>query len=170
MTMEPQLIEPQDTMWPALIGHLEITKMDRWALSPDCRALPNVKYLALQNGLKVLGHISLQLQALECPATPWTGGNPIPLMDPDGNTLMETFVRTFAVDPVERRKGYGRCLQMAALELTKELGCVQMRSWSSADHPANYGLKIGLGFAAHPSTYELHDGRKISGAYFVKRV
>ena len=45
-----------------------------------------------------------------------------------------------------------------------------MRSWSSLDKPANYALKLSLGFAMHPSVHDAASGYQVSGVYFVKRV
>jgi hypothetical protein len=61
-------------------------------------------------------------------------------------------------------------LQLAALEKTRELGCFQMRSWSSLDKPANYQLKLSLGFGFHPEVQDTASGLKVSGGYFVRTV
>jgi hypothetical protein len=61
-------------------------------------------------------------------------------------------------------------LQEAALDFAKESSCIQMRSWSSLDKPANYQLKISLGFAFHPEVQQTPSGLRVSGGYFVKRV
>jgi GNAT superfamily N-acetyltransferase len=71
---------------------------------------------------------------------------------------------------MHRRKGIGRALQEEALVITKELGCIQMRSWSSLDAMANYQLKLNLGFGFHPEIQETPSGLRVSGGYFVKRV
>jgi len=127
-------------------------------------------YLLAREGEAIIGHISLKVQPLIAPATEWSQNRELPLTDAQGQPLHETYVQTFAVEAGFRRRGYGRALQEAALEATKALGCYQMRSWSSTDKPANYALKLAMGFAAHPTTFALPDGRLISGVYFIQRV
>ena len=119
---------------------------------------------------QVIGHISVRVQNLVIPPIEWNAGQEHVLRRSGGDPLRETFVNTFAVDETHRRQGYGRALQIAALNLTREQGCYQMRSWSSLDKTANYALKISLGFAVLPAVYRADSGQQISGAYFVKTV
>jgi hypothetical protein len=79
-------------------------------------------------------------------------------------------VQTFHVNETNRRSGLGERLQQHALTVTRDLGCYQMRSWSSLDRDANYLLKLKLGFAAHPAVYKTESGLEVSGIYFVKKV
>ena len=104
------------------------------------------------------------------PATEWSGGEARSLTFGDGEPLYEMFVQTFAVEAAFRRRGHGRALQQAALALTAERGCHQMRSWSSLDKPEKYALKLALGFAVHPAISEAGNGQQISGVYFIKTV
>ena len=143
--------------------------MARWVLD-DGQPAPDVYLLGVMVAEQVIGHISLRVQDLIIPSTAWSTGQDHALRGSTGEPLRETFVNTFAVDETHRRQGCGRALQVAALDLTRDLGCYQMRSWSSLDKTANYALKISLGFAAHPAVYESEDGLLISGVFFVKTV
>ena len=57
----------------------------------------------------------------------------------------------------------GRALQEAALRLSKELGCYQLRSHSSGDKTANHQLKLAMGFALH----RIVRGEDRLGGYFI---
>jgi len=119
---------------------------------------------------QVVADLTLIKRPIEIPPSEWAGERDRILRDASGQPLYETFVQTFRVNEEHRRKGYGRALQLEALRLTKELGCIQMRSWSSLDKPANYALKLSLGFGFHPEIQETSSGLKVSGGYYVKRV
>jgi GNAT superfamily N-acetyltransferase len=160
---------PSQASWPAYVAHLERHNMARWALD-DGQPAPDVYLLGAMEADRVIGHISVRVQDLVIPPTEWSAGHDHGLRRSAGEPLRETFVNTFAVDETHRRQGYGRALQIAALDLTRELGCYQMRSWSSLDKTANYALKISLGFAVFPAVYTTGSGQLISGAYFVKTV
>jgi GNAT superfamily N-acetyltransferase len=161
---------PEHPLWSALLAHLARAEMARWVLTPEGFPLPEVQFLGAVGDEQVIGRISLKMQVITIPATEWSGGADSPLAAPDGRPLRELFVQTFAVDDAFRRRGYGRALQLAALELARTLGCYQMRSWSSLDKTANYALKLSLGFAAHPAIYQTTGGQRISGIYFIKTV
>jgi len=119
---------------------------------------------------QVVADLTLLKCPIEVPSSEWAGDRDRLLRDESGQPLYETFVQTFHVAEEHRRKGYGRALQLEALQVTKELGCIQMRSWSSLDKPANYQLKLSLGFGFHPEIQQTASGLKVSGGYFVKRV
>lgn len=155
--------------WPAYVKHLQRVGMAKWALE-DGQPADGLHYLGAVEGNAVIGHISLLQQPITCPATDWSANLEHAIVGPSGSSLQETFVYTFAVDEAHRRQGFGSTLQKAALAYTRDLGCYQMRSWSSLDHPANYALKIKLGFAMHPTRYETGSGLTVTGAYFVKMV
>ncbi len=157
-----------DHHWLAVVAHLRRVEMGRWVLDDHDSALPDVHFIAAINDKQVIGHIALKRQPIIIPSTEWAGGKETTLTLQDGKVLFEAFVQTFAVEEVYRRHGYGRELQLAALELTSDLSCYQMRSWSSLDKNANYALKLSLGFAFHPARSEASDGLQISGGYFVK--
>jgi GNAT superfamily N-acetyltransferase len=136
--------------------------MARWVLD-NGQAAPDVYLLGVMAAEQVIGHISLRIQDLIIPSTEWSTGQDHALRRSTGEPLRETFVNTFAVDETHRRQGCGRALQIAALDLTRDLGCYQMRSWSSLDKTAHYALKISLGFAVYPAVYDTGDGHLISG-------
>ena len=144
--------------------------MARWVLDDDAQPHPDHYFLAALADDRIVGNLTIRVQNLVVPGTAWSAGRDHTLTDPDGFPLRETFVATFAVDEAHRRRGYGRALQLAALDLTRDLGCYQLRSWSSLDKPANYALKLSLGFAIHPAIQEAHTGQQISGVYFVRTV
>lgn len=152
----------------AYVQHLKRVKMARHCLVNDAPK-PDSHYFGVMVNERVVGHIALRLQPLLVPASKSTEGESVHLTR-DGVPLMETFVQTFAVEEDFRRRGYGRCLQEAAIQKTRELGCYQMRSWSSGDRLANYALKLSLGFAVLPASYPVPGGETISGVYFVMRV
>ena len=171
------------THWSALADHLDRCGMHRWIIDNRGLPLPDVWMLGALTtdpvpgdptaGHRVVGHISLQRQPVIIPPSELSGGQPVPLAGPsdsDAPELLETYVMTFAVDKAYRRQGIGTALQCAALDLTRELGGYQMRSWSSVDKVANYALKLRLGFAAHPATQIACKGNVVSGVYFVKTV
>lgn len=159
----------QHPQWQAYLDHLQRVDVLRHALDEE-QPKQNTYYLGIWQEERIVGHISIQLQPIVAPATPWSENQDIPILDSSGQVLKETFVQTFAVEGRHQRRGYGRALQQAALDKTRALGGYQMRSWSSTDRPANYALKVAMGFAVHPAVYRLPSGREISGVYFVMRV
>ncbi len=162
---------PEHPLWAEYVAHLERVNMAQWIMDENGQPLPNVYFSGIRDGDNVVGHISVRVQDIVSPATEWSNGKEVPILGADGKNLRETFVQTFGVEETHRRRGYGRALQLAALKLTKELGCCQIRSWSSADKKANYSLKLNLGFAVHPATsISGLTGELISGVYFVKTV
>lgn len=137
--------------------------MARWVVDGES-PLPGTHFLGMVDGPPVTGHLCLKVQPLTL------GDGATPVMGPGGAGLTEAFVQTFAVDETHRRQGIGRALQTAGLSLAADLGCYQVRSWSSADRAANYALKIGLNFAIQPGTHTLPDGTEIYGVFFVQTV
>ncbi|MCA9913880.1 MAG: GNAT family N-acetyltransferase [Anaerolineae bacterium] len=164
-----ELFTEQHGNWQQYTQHLERVQMARHGLIRG-EAIPQAIYLGVLEDNRVIGHLSLKVQALVVPATEWNHNKEESLLNAAGEALRETFVQTFAVEEAYRRRGMGTALQTAAIEATRASGCYQMRSWSSADRPANYALKLQMGFAVHPTTYALPDGRLISGVYFIWRV
>lgn len=162
---------PDKPNWHAYITHLHQNGQARWVL--DQRDQPQSReiiFLGIEQDHAVGASLSLKVQPIVIPATEWAGGKETELKSLEGELLKETFVQTFFVDEAYRRQGLGEALQREALEVTRQLGCYQMRSWSSQDKDANYRLKLKLGFAAHPAVYETDSGLKVSGLYFVKTV
>lgn len=126
--------------------------------------------VAMEND-RVVGHISIKYQPIA-----HRDDLPIELLEmpnkrfsdtyPPG--LVEGFVQTFGVEEDYQRRGIGSQLQQAAFAECCQQGLYQMRSWSSLDRPANFALKIALGFAVHPGHYYLSKQNKwVAGAYFV---
>jgi len=166
-----EYLTPVHPLWSAMVAHLRACDQARWVLDDD--DLPkeaDLVFLGVTDGEKVIGSLTLKKQTITMPASEWAGERDRRLFGPDGEPLYETFVQTFFVDEDHRRKGYGLALQQQALQVTAQLGCIQMRSWSSLDKPANYQLKLKLGFAFHPEIQETPSGLRVSGGYFVKRV
>ncbi len=164
-------IHPGGQYWAALVDYLKDCNQAQWVLDKDDRPKhADLSFLVVVVDDQVVADITLLKRPIEVPPSEWAGDRERILRDASGQSLYETFVQTFRVDESHRRKGYGRALQLEALQVTKELGCIQMRSWSSLDKPANYQLKLGLGFGFHPEIQQTASGLKVSGGYFVKRV
>lgn len=144
--------------------------MAQWVLDEANTPTEPFLFLAATDEEDVVGNLALRMQPVTLPATEWSGGVDKPLLDASGEPVTETFVQTFAVDETHRRRGIGRALQEAAVAWTRDVGCAQMRSWSSMDKPKNYALKLSMGFAMHPAVHDAAGGFQVSGVYFVKRV
>ncbi|GAB4569276.1 MAG: hypothetical protein Kow0077_01530 [Anaerolineae bacterium] len=168
--MSVQRLHPADSRWPEFVDHLRRMNMARWVLDAQNHLKPDLYCLAALADDQIAGHLTMKRQPLVTPATAWSGNRSTALTGPDGSPLLEMFVLTFGVEEALRRRGFGRALQLAAIELARGEGCYQLRSWSSQDKPANYALKISLGFAVHPAIETTLDGTKISGVYFVRTV
>jgi len=162
---------PLQPYWDLLVTHLKVNNDARWVLNDQ--NLPNKRELVFLVALdveEVVGSLTLFRQIVVVPQTEWAGERDRVLRDIEGNPFYETFVQTFRVAEMYRRRGIGRALQEEALAITKALGCIQMRSWSSIDAEANYQLKLSLGFGFHPEIQKTPRGLRVSGGYFVKRV
>jgi len=89
------------------------------------------------------------------------------LKDINENTLYENFVMSFYVEQKFRKRGTGEHLQRKAIEITRNMGLFQLRSWSSDDKIKNYRLKIKLGFSFCPGhNYVEKTKQYIPGGYF----
>lgn len=173
MTSEFDLIRirPGDQHWAALVSYLKDCDQAQWVLNDDNQPKQeNLTFLAVVVDDQVVADLTLLKRPIEVPPSEWAGDRELILRDAGGQPLYEIFVQTFRVEEDHRRKGYGRALQLEALQVAKELGCIQLRSWSSLDKPANYQLKFSLGFGFHPEIQQTDSGLKVSGGYFVKRV
>lgn len=159
----------QQPEWQAYLTHLTAVNMLNSATHYG-EPKENCFYMGILSDSVVVGHISIRKQAMVVPSSTLNAHHEVMLKGLDGAGLYEAFVMSFAVDVVQRRLGYGRALQQAALEKAGALGCYQMRSWSSADRTENYALKLSMGFAAVPALYPVPGGPPISGVYFVKRI
>lgn len=157
------------TDWQAYVEHLTRVKMLSSATNQG-EPKENCFYLGIAIADQVIGHLTFRQQPLVVPCSSLTDGHEMVMTDRYETPLDEIFVQSFAVEAGYRRQGYGRALQQRALRKAHELGCYQMRSWSSADKRENYALKIDLGFAVQPALYPMPGGTPISGVYFVKRI
>ena len=150
--------------WPEFFAHLERTDHLRH-VSDEQGIMSELFFLGAIVNHQVVGHISLKKAVPFVPTVPPT---PIHLGE---STPWESFVHTFQVEATHRRQGFGTALQQAAIELGRELGCYQMRSWSSLDKEANYAVKLQLGFAFCPGAYIVpNTGEQIPGGWFVIRL
>lgn len=159
----------QQTEWQLYLAHLTSVNMLNSATHYG-EPKENCYYLGILYDGVMLGHISIRKQAIVVPSSTLNAHHEMMLKAPDGSGMHEAFVMSFGVEVVQRRLGYGRALQEAAIEKARALGCYQMRSWSSADRTENYALKISMGFAVLPALYPVPGGQPISGVYFVKRI
>ncbi len=159
----------QQAEWQAYLTHLSAVNMLHSATHHG-EPKENCFYLGVVLDDAVIGHISIRKQALVVPSSTLNAHHEVMLRGADGTGLHEAFVMSFAVEVAQRRLGYGRALQEAAVEKARALGCYQMRSWSSADRTENYALKLSMGFAVVPALYPVPGGTPISGVYFVKRI
>lgn len=155
--------------WQAYLDHLARVKMLS-SLTAEGEPHGDGFYLGVMAAEQVVGHLAFRRQTLSVPASELTHGQEMALTDGQGAPLFEAFVQSFAVEAAHRRQGVGRALQERALGKARELGCYQLRSWSSAGKHENYALKLSLGFAALPALYPLPGGAPISGVYFVRRI
>jgi len=164
-------LTPESSEWPLLVAHLISGNDARWVLDDeDWPKDEGLIFLAGQVDGEVVGSLTLIRQEITIPETEWAAEMDRTVRDQTGQPLHETFVQTFRVDETHRRLGIGRALQVAALRVTEETGCIQMRSWSSLNATANYVLKLSLGFGFHPEFQQTSSGLRVSGGYFVKRV
>ena len=167
--MQIEQLHDRHPLWPRCLDHLARLEMARWILDDGAMLKPALYMLCAVTENRVAGHISLKMQVITIPMES-EHPDAVPLTAPDGRLLRELFVQTFGMDSDYRRQGYGRALQLAALDLGKTFGCYQMRSWSSLDKTANFALKTSLGFAAHPATQRTPGGDTVAGVYFVKTI
>jgi len=164
------LLAPEHPDWLALVAHLHRSNDARWVLEEDDQPHANTFFLGIKHGDTVVASLTLKRQPITIPASAWSSGESHWLQGPNNLPLEELFVQTFTVEEAHRRQGHGEALQRAGLSLAAELGCYQLRSWSSLDRTANYALKLKLGFAAHPAIFITDTGLEVSGVYFVKTV
>lgn len=169
--MEIVQLKPESAEWPLLVAYLKSGNDARWVLDDEDQPKEDsLIFLVGSADGEVMASLTLIRQEITIPETEWSTDMDRTLRDQAGQPLYETFVQTFRVDEAHRRKGIGRALQIAALRVTEEAGCIQMRSWSSLNASANYALKLSLGFGFHPEVQQTASGLRVSGGYFVKRV
>lgn len=79
------------------------------------------------------------------------------------SALVEAKVLAFGVVEPYRNQGIGWALQEHTLRYAKQLGCYQVRSYSSGRNTANHHLKLAMGFGVHP----IVRGDDTGGVYFI---
>lgn len=163
-----ECISTDNKRWQAYIAHLHRVTMHH-SISKNNMPKPDCFYFGAWVEQQIIGHIAVKQQPIIVPPSYLLGDAQHPLKNATGDVLQELFVQSFSVEEGRRRFGYGRALQEAALHKARDLGCYQMRSWSSSDRPANYALKISLGFTIQPTLYPMPGSAAISGVYFIKR-
>ncbi len=163
--MEIKEAKEGDKCWAAAWSHLQRTHDLKWVTESGEgeKIRPGINMLvAITEAGRVVGHISFKRRPLAL-----TDERKTPLRL-DGEQLWETYVQTFSVEEDFRRRGLGSALQRAALKKSAELGCHQMRSWSSRDKGGNYQLKLKLGFSLVPAVIKPDSKETVYGGYFVK--
>src|SRR5688572_14653702 len=151
---------PASPLWAAYVDHLICMGDAQGALTSDYQPRPSVHYLAAMEDDCIVGSLTLRRQPLITPTL-----RVRPIYGEGGIVQHEMFVVTFSVEQAHRRKGYGRALQAAGLELARSMGCCQMRSWSGADRTANHALKISMGFGTARASINVDDELSVSGVY-----
>lgn len=164
-------LTPQDPRWQAFVDHLNACGQAKWVLEEDGSPKQDELYfLGVWLEEQVIGNLTLIKRPIVIPPSEWAGERDRVLRDDSSQPVTETFVQTFFVEVAHRKQGHGAALQRAALNKTRELGCYQMRSWSSLDKNANYRLKFKLGFGFHPEIQVAASGLAVSGGYFIRVV
>jgi GNAT superfamily N-acetyltransferase len=147
-----------------MLAHLTATDNLKWLKTEAGAFKPHLVIIGAFEADSAVGHISLQKQKLRLPRQ----GR---VLTRAGQELWEAFVQTFEVEESYRNRGIGTRLQEAAIAESRRLGCYQLRSWSSHDKPANYRVKLRLGFAFHPGFFVVEKtGKSIPGGYFVLKL
>ena len=85
------------------------------------------------------------------------------LLDRHGTPLVEAKIRSFLVLEEFRGEGIGTALQREAIVKAADMGAYQIRSRSDIDRVANYAIKLKLGYAASPETFETKDDAQPDG-------
>lgn len=131
--------------WHYLVRLMEAEEQaDYWEQEEHFAQFTHYFLVALQ-GDELLGFLQFFLQ-------PMGPDRDCPLLYLHGMMLIEAKIIAFGVRKEWRRYGVGRALQERAISRARELGCHQLRSYSSNEpaHAANYQLKLAMGFGAQP--------------------
>ena len=142
-----QELTPDDRDWPEFAEVVDGEGQSRWAFSADFERFPRRFLMARQDG-RIVGFLMYVIWEIG----PNDRGHP-PLAV-DGQALTEAKIIAFGVRTAYRRQGIGRALQEQVLRSAKALGCYQVRSVSTGDHPENQQLKLAMGFAVEPMERE----------------
>ncbi|MEZ4674296.1 MAG: GNAT family N-acetyltransferase [Caldilineaceae bacterium] len=146
---------PTHPQWSALQTASDELHQTNWVMARYDWHQSSHTLVATKGGT-VVGFLRLVTQ-------PIGADDELPPTELAGIPLLEAKVLAFGVMESYRRQGIGRALQAAALRLAKNLGCYQLRSYSSGDKVANHQLKLTMGFALHRTVR----GEDRLGAYFV---
>ncbi len=83
------------------------------------------------------------------------GHEPVGYAHVDTTDAVEGAVAELAVHPGHRRRGHGRALVEAALQLAAEAGDGRLRLWAHGDHPDARALAAGMGFARTRQLFQM---------------
>ena len=136
-------LAPDHRDWPEYVDVVEGEGQSGWAF--DTRhARFRRRYLMARQDSRVVGFLMYLIWRI--------GPNDRnhPPLAVDGAPLTEAKIMAFGVKEAYRRQGIGRALQEHVLRQAKALGCYQVRSVSTGDHPENQQLKLAMGFAVEP--------------------
>ena len=140
-------LTPDHRDWQEYVDVIDAEGQARWAFDARFERFPR-HYVAAKADGCVVGFVMYVVWDIG----PHDRSHP-PLVV-DGQKLTEAKIVAFGVKEAYRRQGIGRALQEHAIRRAGELGCYQVRSVSSADHPANRQLKLDMGFAVEPMERE----------------
>jgi GNAT superfamily N-acetyltransferase len=149
---------PTHTRWQELVHMMEALGQDYYWQQAAHFVQFQHYFLVVVHDDELVGFLQFFLQSIgpdrDCP--------PLSL---HGKVLLEAKILAFAVRKEWRRQGIGTVLQLQAISRARQLGCYQVRSYSSntSEHEANYQLKLALGFAAQPE----FRGEKNTGVNFL---
>lgn len=146
---------PSHPRWPEFAACVESEGQKNWVFNPHFEQFPRYYLVALQEN-QVIGFLMFFMQ----PIGPEADCAPVHI---SGSWLIEAKIIGFGVKRQSRRQGIGQALQEYAIRRARELGCYQIRSYSTSSNVANYQLKLRMGFAAVP----VSRGDEEKGMYFL---
>ncbi len=155
MQVKISLFKPDYPRWNDLLNCVEAEGQRRW-LEFSFEHHLSSHVLGATQGDNIAGFLRFAVQQIGPP-------DDCPPLIANGAELTEAKILAFGVPERFRRQGIGAQLQQHAIHHARELGCHQIRSYSSVDHPENIALKLKLGFSLHPE--QRPNGQQ--GYYFV---
>lgn len=135
-------LAPDHRDWPEYVVVVEGEGQSRWAFDTRYERFRR-RYVMARQDSHVVGFLMYLI---------WRIGpndRKHPPLAVGGAPLTEAKIMAFGVKGY-RRQGIGRALQEHVLRQAKALGCYQVRSESTGEHPANQRLKLAMGFAVEP--------------------
>lgn len=146
---------PINPRWSEFAACVDSEGQTDWVFSEHFAQFPRTFLVALYEN-QVIGFLMFYLQPIgpesDCPP-----------LHQNGAWLIEAKIVGFGVRKAHRRQSVGQMLQAKAIQRARELGCYQLRSYSSSQNIANFQLKLRMGFAAVP--VKRSEGEK--GMYFI---